>query len=102
MHNKHLVRPAVGTALLLLVPAVLNLLDRGKPAGDGWNWGPGDFLIMGGLLFGAGLLYEVIKARARTRPQRWALAAAIIAVVFVIWVELAVNGVSQLAGWALG
>ena len=102
MHNKHLVRPAIGTGMLLLILAVMNIVDRGKAPGEGWNWGPGDFLIMGALLFGAGLLYELLAAGSRTRPQRLAIGAAVVAVVFTVWVELAVGGLSKLGAFLIG
>ena len=101
MHNKHLVRPAIATGLLLLIPAVMNIVDRGTAPGDGWNWGPGDFLVMAALLFGAGLLYEWAAGKARTRRQRLAVGAVVAAVVFAIWAELAVEGVSKLAAFLL-
>lgn len=102
MDTKHFIRPALGTGMLLLVPAVMNIMDRGKPPGDGWNWGPGDFLTMGALLFCAGLIYEMVATKTRTRQQKWAVGAAVAVVVFLIWLQLAVEGLSKLAGWLLG
>jgi hypothetical protein len=101
MHNKHIVRPAIATGLLLLIPAVMNIVDRSKAPGDGWNWGPGDFLVMAGLLFSAGLLYELVAARTRSRRQRLAVGAVVAALVFAVWAELAVDGLSQLAAFLL-
>lgn len=92
------IRPAIGTGLLLLVPLVMSTLDRHKPAGDGWHWGPMDFVVMGVLLFGAGLAYEYFASRLGDRRHRVLLGAALLCAVLAIWVELAVGGISQLAG----
>ena len=96
------VRPAVATGLVLLVPLVMTILDRHKADGEGWRWSPGDFLVMGGLLFAAGLAYEWASGRLADRTSRVVLGVAIACIVFVIWVELAVDGVSQLLARAVG
>ena len=93
--RRHLLRPAIGTALILLVPLVMTILDRSKPAGDGWHWGPGDFVVMGALLFGAGVTYEVLASRMQSKASRVAVGAAILLAVLAVWVELAVDGVSR-------
>lgn len=89
-------RPAIGTAAVLSVPLVMTFIDRAKAPGDGWHWSPLDFVVMGALLFIAGLAYEFLSRRLATRPQRMAIGLAILAVVLLIWVELAVGAVSQL------
>jgi hypothetical protein len=91
------IRPLAGTCLLLLVPLVMSVVDRNQPAGDGWHWDALDFLVMGALLFGAGLGYELLARKLGCGKQRIALGTAIFCVVFAIWVELAVGGISQLA-----
>jgi protein-S-isoprenylcysteine O-methyltransferase Ste14 len=102
MTAKHLVRPAIGTALILLIPLVMTLLDRGKPPGDGWHWGPGDFVAMGALLFGAGVTYEVLASKLDRKAHRIAAGIAIMLAVLAIWVELAVDGVSKAARMLFG
>src|SRR5687767_16001976 len=93
MKRKHFVRPAIVTAGILLIPLVMTILDRAKPAGDGWHWGPGDFVVMGALLFGAGLTYEFLASRMQRKAYRVALGSAIVLAVLAIWFELAVDGV---------
>ncbi len=99
MEKKLWLRPAAITACLLSLPLLMTVRDHAKPIGEGWHWGPGDFGIMAALLMGAGLAYEAIARRLRLRTQRIVLAAATVAVVSAIWVELAVGGVSQLLAW---
>jgi len=100
--EKRWIRPAIGTGLLLLIPLVMTILDRGKPEGEGWHWGLGDFVVAGTLLFGAGLLYEYLAGRARGRAGKLAAGAAIFLAVFAIWFELAVDGVSKVLVHVLG
>ncbi|QIK80795.1 hypothetical protein G7069_03775 [Lysobacter sp. HDW10] len=88
-------RPAIGTALLLSVPLAMTWFDRAKAPGEGWHWGPMDFVIMGALLFVAGLAFETFSRKVKTRPQKWAVGLGILAVVVLIWIELAVNALSQ-------
>jgi protein-S-isoprenylcysteine O-methyltransferase Ste14 len=95
MTRKHLLRPAIVTAGILLIPLVMTILDRGKPPGDGWHWGPGDFVVMGALLFGAGVTYEVLASRIDRKAGKIAAGIAILLAVLAIWVELAVDGVSK-------
>jgi len=94
-----ILRPAIGTCLVLLIPLTMTLVDRHKAQGEGWNWGPGDFMVMGTLLLGAGLCYEFFAERLTSSPHRVALGLTIIAAVLAIWVEMAVGGVSQLVAW---
>ena len=94
-------RPAIGTGLILMIPLVMTYVDRNLVAGDGWRWSPLDFAVMGALLFGAGLAYELL-ARKLPQPRKVLLGAAILAVVLLVWAELAVDGVSQLLDGVFG
>ncbi len=80
----------------------MTVLDRHKPEGDGWHWSPLDFLVMGTLIFCAGLGYEVLAQRLRKKPHRLALALVTLGVVLAIWIELAVDGISQLLSHLFG
>lgn len=94
-HRPHFVRPAIGTLLILLVPLVMTIHDRAKPPGEGWHWQSGSFIVMGALLFGAGLAYEGLASRLRTRRRKAIVGTVIAAAVVAIWFELAVDGVSK-------
>jgi hypothetical protein len=78
-------RVALTTAAVLLVPAVAMQVT------DEVSWGPGDFVVAAGLLFGAGMTYALAAQRTTHRSRRLAIAAAVGAVVAVIWAELAVG-----------
>lgn len=91
MRTLAVVRPALITITILAIPSIMMALRV-----EGWDWGILDFVIMGGLLFGAGLVYEFLSKNARSAKQRGIIAAAVLAVVLLIWVELAVDAVSRL------
>lgn len=55
------------------------------------NWNLFDFLIMGILLFGTGLLCEFILRKVKSRGDRIALCVLILFLFFLIWAELAVG-----------
>lgn len=78
-------RPAVATAILLLVPAVAMRIS------DAVVWGPGDFLIAGALIFGTGLAYELVTRTRKNLVYRMAAALALASTLFLVWANLAVG-----------
>lgn len=84
LRNRVFLRIALATALILLVPL---LAMRFTPE---VNWGVGDFIAMGLLLFGTGSAF-VLVARRAPRRHRAVIGAMLAAGLFWIWVELAVG-----------
>lgn len=80
-----LVRTALVTAALLAVPLVAMQFTAEV------NWGPGDFVVAGVLLFGAGMLYALGARLASGKAQRVALALSVAAGLALVWAELAVG-----------
>ena len=77
-------RIIVGTALILLVPLVAMLFtDEVR-----WNWF--DFAVIGCLLIGAGLLYELITTKLGSK-YRAVMVVVFIAAILLVWAELAVG-----------
>ena len=74
------------TALILLAPLVAMHMNVA-----GVNWTVSDFAFMGGLLVGAGLIYELATRNVTTLRTRLVIAAAIGLIVMVVWVEAAVG-----------
>jgi len=54
-------------------------------------WDLADFLFAGGVLIGAGLIYEVAAWRLRGGRTRAVVAAALVALVLLIWADAAVG-----------
>ena len=86
-----LLRVAVGTALVLMVPLVAMQFDSGV------DWSASDFVRMGVLLGGTGLMYVALARNVTTPRQRAMVGAALVLfvlfVLFVLlcWVKLAVG-----------
>ena len=54
-------------------------------------WSLSDFAVAGGLLVGAGLMYELAARNAGNGAQRAAVGVAVLAVLLLVWVSLAVG-----------
>lgn len=78
-------RVAARTAMLLLVPLVAMQFTAEA------NWSPGDFVAAGVLLFGAGMVYVLASRLTRTARQKAVVGALVLAVLAVVWAELAVG-----------
>src|SRR6185503_5935140 len=68
-NNKSLIRIALVTGCILLVPLLGNLFM-------GWNWPPFAFPLWGALLFGTGLTYELVARKGSTTAYRFAVGIA--------------------------
>jgi len=85
MKNKNIVRIAVVTALLLLIPLVAMQFS----AEVNWTWF--DFIVAGALLFGSGLAYELIARQGGDTAYRAAVGVAVAAALLLVWINLAVG-----------
>lgn len=83
--TKRIERVAIATALLLLVPLIA-MRFTGEVA-----WGPGDFVVAGGLLFGVGTVCSLAAARMSGVRGKLLLAAAVLLGLAIAWAELAVG-----------
>lgn len=77
-------------ALILLIPLVFTMRD-GVVEGVGWNWTLFDFVSMGILLFGAGLVYELIIRKMEIGAYRAAVGLAVATSVLLVWINGAVG-----------
>lgn len=80
-----ILRVAVGTVALLLIPAVAMQFTNEV------DWGVGDFIIMGLLLFGIGLSYVLITKFATNIIYKAATGLALGSTLFMIWANLGVG-----------
>ena len=83
MVQKSILRPALVTAAILLVPAVAMLFT------DAVAWGPFDFVVGFVLLFGAGLAYELVARRGGGAAYRAAVGIAAGASLLLMWANIA-------------
>lgn len=92
---KSVIRVALVTGLILLLPYLAmqynwQVPDPGSSESGGVNWTLADFIVMGTLLMGTGLIYELgVKQVSGTR--RAVLAITLIIAFLLIWAELAVG-----------
>ncbi len=75
---------ATATALLLVPLMAMQFTTE-------VDWGPFDFLIMGILLYGTGLTCELVMRKVKNTTHRIILCFIILAILFLIWAELAVG-----------
>lgn len=84
-NNKNIIRIALVTILLLLIPFI------GMLVSDEMNWGLFDFIFMGTLIFGIGLAYELVARRLNIITYRAAVGIALVTAFFLIWINTAVG-----------
>jgi hypothetical protein len=85
MKHKRLILILSAAAILLLIPFVA-MQFTGEV-----DWTGFDFIIMGVLLFGTGLLCELVLRKVKSFRNRFLLCAAVLLAFFLIWAELAVG-----------
>jgi len=85
MKNKRLTIILASAGSLLLVPLVAMQFT------DEVNWEMNDFVIMGILLLGTGLLCELVLRKIKSTLSRIILCGAILLAFLLIWAELAVG-----------
>lgn len=88
MKYKHIIRPALITIGLLLIPVI------GMSVSKEWNWSAMDFIIMGILIFGFSLAYELISRKGNS-AYRSGTAIAAITTFGLLWVNMAVGIIGE-------
>jgi hypothetical protein len=58
---------------------------------DEVKWDLADFVVVGALLIGTGLVYELVATRMRKPEHRVVLGIALAAALLLLWIELAVG-----------
>lgn len=84
MQNR-IVRIALVTAFLLLIPLVAMQFTEEV------NWDLFDFVVMGALLFGTGLAYELVARKVGATAYRVAVGVALAGAFLLVWVNGAVG-----------
>jgi len=85
MSNKIFLWGALATVLLLMIPL------GGMLIGGSWKWGIMDFVLMGGLIFGAGATFVLITRQMNNFFYRLAVGIAGVAGFLLVWINVAVE-----------
>lgn len=85
MKNKNILRLAIATAVLLMVPLVAMQFTKEV------NWTLSDFVVAGVLLFGSGLTFELVSRRSGNVAYRVAVGVAVATALILVWSNLAVG-----------
>ncbi len=103
--DKNIACVVLVTILILLVPLTLTLINPNASIyggeGGGWDWMPGDFIVMGALLLITGLAINFVIKKFNKMPYMVILVAAIVIVFLLVWIELAVDAVSMALDYLL-
>ncbi|MCC6817056.1 MAG: hypothetical protein IT267_11645 [Saprospiraceae bacterium] len=83
--NKRLIYFIATIAILLLIPLILMQFSKAV------DWKISDFIVMGVLLIGTGLLCGLVLRKAKNVKQKIVLCGLIFLIFLIIWVELAVG-----------
>ena len=83
--NKRLIGIVLGVALILSIPLIAMQFT------DEVDWKLFDFVLMGVLLLGTGLMIELVIRKVRNMDYRIGLIALALVILFLIWAELAVG-----------
>lgn len=90
--RKQVILIAIVTALILMVPLVAMQFSNEV------DWDPGDFIIMGALIFSTGLSYVLISRMSDNVAYRAAVGIAVVAGLLLVWVNLAVGIIGEPGG----
>jgi len=85
MQNKRLITILLISLFLLLIPLIAMQFTNEV------NWTISNFIIAGSLLFGTGLISEIIMRKIKNINFKLALLGATLIIVILIWIELAVG-----------
>ena len=83
--NKRLIGIVLTVALLLLIPLMAMQFTNEV------DWKLPDFVIMGVLLLGTGLLCELVMRKVKKIGHRIVICGVLLLALFLIWAELAVG-----------
>ena len=85
MKRKHIVRTALITFGILLIPLIAMQCTPEVV------WTLSDFAVMGTLIMGTGLMYEFVASRANNTVYKVGVGLAVLASFLIVWINLAVE-----------
>lgn len=85
MKNQRLIIILISISVVLLIPFIAMQFTSEV------DWSARDFAVMGVLLFGTGLLCELVMRKVKSVRNRIIICAALVFAFLLIWAELAVG-----------
>lgn len=83
--RKNITRIVLVTVFILLIPLVAMRFT------DEVNWTLSDFVVIGTLLIGTGLIYELLARKMGNTKHRIVFGIVLLAALLYVWAELAVG-----------
>lgn len=83
--NRRLIMIMIGVGALLMVPLIAMQFTNEV------NWTLSDFVVMGVLLSGTGLVIELVLRRFKKTEHRILICGIVLFGLFLVWAELAVG-----------
>ena len=83
--QKRLIGIVLAVVLILLIPLITMQFTNEV------NWNLFDFVVMGSLLLGTGIMCELVIRKVKNKDYRIGILAVIVVALFLIWAELAVG-----------
>jgi hypothetical protein len=84
-----LARLVLATVVILMLPLLAMQFT------DQVVWTIGDFVVAGVLLFGTGLMYELVARKVDNIAYRIAVGVAVVAALLLVWINLAVGIIGE-------
>ena len=90
---------------LLLIPLMLTVTNPNASIyggnGGGCDWMPGDFILMGILLFVLILAMDTANKKIQNQTYKYGVIVFILLVFFIMWIELSVDGISKIINFLI-
>lgn len=83
--SKRLIIILIAVVVILVIPLIA------MPFSDEINWTLSDFIVAAMLLFGFGLMFDLILRKIKKRKYRIVLSVILLLALILIWAELAVG-----------
>lgn len=91
MLKQKLLKVALWSGVLLLIPLVIQLTVGTGIDGQGWNWKPGDFVFAWVVWFAAGASYQVLASRTTDTNRKIVYGILVFLVLAFVWAGAATN-----------
>ena len=85
MKNKRVLYILLIVVILLLIPLIAMQFTNEV------NWSLLDFIVAGVLLFGTGLIFDLVIRKTKNTKYRIVIGIAILIILLLVWAELAVG-----------